>query len=175
MSLTLKLPAHLEEELKHEAEREGISIAEHIALLLSIITTFLPESETTPFRRAVTTFLAQHSLDTDLVASAFEDLLQQCLKARDDGKESSQSKHIYVNLKAWREHQQPNQPIDRPDISPDVIVHDGPPPLRQLAQKAGRIVRKQTAMGKYAHISGTSEDFAEEKKGEIARENRLKN
>lgn len=157
MPLTLELPAQLEEDLRREAQKEGVPATEHATLLLSILTALLREAETTPFQDALKSFLSEHSLDAKLVASVFEELVRECLEAHDEGNASYESqefwsdavsRRVHENLKAWRNGQ----------------VH------LPIVQKPGRVMREQTAMGKYAHIPGTSEDFAREKQTEIARE-----
>ena len=45
-------------------------------------------------------------------------------------------------------------------------------PLRGTIQHAARVERRPTAMGKYVHIPGNSDDFAGAKQDEIAREDR---
>ncbi len=159
MSLTLELSAQLEEDLRYEAQKEGVPATEHATLLLTILTALLREARTTPFQEALETFLSQHSLDAKLVASVFEVLVRECLEAHDEGKASYESqeywsdavsRRVYENLRAWR-NRQVHQPI---------------------VQRPGRVMREQSAMGKYAHIPGTSEDFAREKQKEIAREDK---
>jgi hypothetical protein len=169
--LTLELPVPLEEELRHEAEKEGVSAAEHAALLLSILTTLLREEDTTLFQDAVKTFLSKHSLDATLVASVFAALVQQAhdLGEPPDVKAVSDaaSERVSKNLRAWR-NLQVHEPID---LSLDEMNLSSPP-LGKPLQRAGRVNRRQTAMGKYAHVVGTSEDFAREKQKEIAHEDR---
>ena len=80
---------------------------------------------------------------------------------------------IYRMLKKWQEaiieeigivH----QPID---TSFEKMI-DPLLPEQQAKQSTGQVVRKPNAMGKYAHISGSSEDFAIEKQKDIAKEDR---
>ncbi len=174
MPLTLELPAQLEEDLKQEAEKEGVPATDHAALLLSIITALLRETEATPFRNALREFFSQHSLDAEQVALVLEELVEQCLQEDDKGKASATfqqkvgnaiPRQVYENLREWR-NWQVHQPID---ASLDQVTSPLPPPHRVI-QREGRLVRKQTAMGKYAYVPGTSDDFAREKQEEIARE-----
>lgn len=176
MPLTLELPAQLEEDLRHEAQKEGVPATERATLLLSILTALLREARITPFQDALETFLSQHSLDAKLVASVFEELVRECLEAHDEGKTSYESQEswsdavslrVYENLRAWR-NGQVHQPIDE---SIDEVVFPFSP-LSQPVQRPGRMMGEQSAMGKYAHIPGTSEDFAREKQKEIAREDK---
>ncbi|MDQ2693912.1 MAG: hypothetical protein M3Z21_00785 [Pseudomonadota bacterium] len=156
MPLVLELPAPLEEELKKEAEKEGITATEHAALLLSISTALLREAEATPFQDAVKIFFSHHSLDAELMASALEAMIQ--IAIHDAGKGSAVLQKTAAEpeldranemLRAWR-----NRAVHQP------------------LQGTERMRRKPTAMGKYAHVPGTSEDFAREKQMDIAREDR---
>jgi hypothetical protein len=162
MPMTVDLPEHLEEGLREEAEKEGVQPSEHAALLLSICTALLSDAGTTPFRSAVKEFLSHRSLDSEHLATAFEELVQQCLAgALDEDREPS---WVAANLRAWR----------------NSLVHQGvdtnlewvlsTPPSAGTAQVADRA--KRGARGKYAHLGGTSEDFARRKEEEIAREER---
>jgi hypothetical protein len=80
MPLTIQLPRPLDEELTEEAQREGVSAAEHATLLLYLASALLSEDKPTPFKEAVKVFLARHSLDAENVATAFEELVRFCLK-----------------------------------------------------------------------------------------------
>lgn len=51
-------------------------------------------------------------------------------------------------------------------------VNDPLLPEQQAKQKIGRVAREPKAMGKYAHIPGSSEDFSIEKQKDIAKEDR---
>jgi hypothetical protein len=53
MPLTLELPAPLEENLKEEAQKEGVPAAEHAAFLLSVLMALLQETETTAGKRVL--------------------------------------------------------------------------------------------------------------------------
>ncbi len=170
--MTVDLPAHLEEGLREEAEKEGVQPSEHAALLLSICTALLSDTGTTPFRSAVKEFLSHRSLDSDHLATVFEELVQQCLAAGEEGMASQPFEQTVVaadpswvdaNLRAWR----------------DSLVHQStgaesgwpiPPSAAGSAQAAGRV--RGGARGKYAQLGGTSEDFARQKEEEIAREER---
>lgn len=157
MAMTVDLPSVLEEGLREEAEREGVHPSEHAALLLSICTALLNDAEATPFRRAVKEFLSRRSVDSEHLAAAFEELVLECLAAAQDAERASnvfQGEHPRWSdptLRAWR----------------DSLVHQPSP-----APEAGPAEPWKGARGKYAHIGGTSEDFARQKEEEIAREER---
>jgi hypothetical protein len=180
MPLTLDLPPHLEEELEQEAQKEGVSVTDHTTLLLYLITALLEEQEQTPFQNAVKSFFFHHSLDVDHLASVFEELVQQCLDLKEDevspvSQEVSDphaSRYIYESLRAWR-NWYVHQPITLKAIDAlyEGVLSPSAPTQRKI-QQTGRIARKQTAMGKYAYIPGSSDDFAREKPNEIAREDR---
>lgn len=91
MAITLELPPHLEEELTHEAEKEGVAPSEHAALLLSICTALLKDVEATPFREAVRTFLSRRALDAEHLSTVFEELVAECLAAAPGDEELSRT------------------------------------------------------------------------------------
>ncbi len=162
MAMTVDLPEHLEVGLREEAEKEGVQPSEHAALLLSICTALLSDAETTPFRSAVKEFLAHRSLDSEHLATAFVELVQQCLAgALDEGPEPS---WVDANLRAWR-----NSLVHR-GVDANFEWVFATPPSAGTAQVAGRV--KPGARGKYAHLGEASEDFARQKEEEIAREER---
>jgi hypothetical protein len=165
MPLTLELPAPLEENLKQEAQKEGVPAAEHAAFLLSVLTALLREKEATSFRNAVRSFFSQHSLDADQVASVFEELVEQFLQGQEKGKPSAEFQPASESLRNWR-NWHVHQPIDESRETAPLQ------PLRQRTRKGERSDKRQTAMGKYAHVPGSSEDFAREKQEEIARADR---
>src|SRR3712207_3298361 len=120
MSMTLDLPAHLEDDLKEEAEKEGVPPDEHATLLLYICTALLREDETTPFQDAVRGFLSDRSLDATYLASVLEQLVKQCLVDPRDGTVSlgaqrvssdSDPSSVYWRLRAWR-NARVHQPMD---------------------------------------------------------------
>ncbi|HEV2735984.1 MAG TPA: hypothetical protein VGV85_14150 [Longimicrobiaceae bacterium] len=172
MTMTVDLPAHLEEGLREEAEKKGVQPSEHAALLLSICTALLSDAGTTPFRSAVKEFLSHRSLDSDHLATVFEELVQQCLAAGEEGMASQPFEQTVVaadpswvdaNLRAWRDslvHQSVGADFDWSVL----------PRAAETARAAGRT--RGSARGKYAHLGGTSEDFARRKEEEIAREER---
>lgn len=162
MAMTVDLPAALEEDLREEAEREGVKPSEHAALLLSICTALLNDAEATPFSSAVKEFLSRRSLDSEHVAAALDALVRECLAAIHDAGKTLNAFHSHSGwsdgtLQAWR----------------DSLVHQpwvAPAPRQEPVESTGRPFRG--ARGKYAHIAGTSEDFARQKEEEIAREER---
>jgi hypothetical protein len=110
MPLTLQLPPPLDEEVTEEAQREGVSAAEHATLLLYLGSALLSEDRPTPFKEAVRVFLTRHSLDAHNVTSAFEELVRFCLK-RAEGKATPSIQGAtgdfvdgeLVLLKQWRD------------------------------------------------------------------------
>jgi len=170
MPITLDLPAHLEEDLREEAEKEGVAPTEHAALLLSICTALFREADTTPFREAVKVFLSSRSLDTEYVATVLEELVEQCLLGQEQGDGSAafqqsaaggEERWMVSSLRAWR-NSRVHQPIGA--LATPAPSVEGP------SRRTGQV--RERAMGKYAHVPGTSEDFAREKQEEIAREER---
>jgi hypothetical protein len=165
MPLTLELPAPLEENLKQEAQKEGVPATEHAAFLLSVLMALLQEKEATSFRNAVRTFFSYHSLDAEQVATVFEELVEQSFQSQEKGKTSAEFQQASESLRAWR-NWHVHQPIDEPREMEPLQ------PLHRRLRKSERTGERETAMGKYAHVPGSSEDFAREKQEEIAREDR---
>jgi hypothetical protein len=58
-----------------------------------------------------------------------------------------------------------------PDESEDVLSTNLPPNTEPI-QRPGRTESSPTAMGKYTHVPGSSDEFAREKREEIAYEDR---
>lgn len=177
MPLTLDLPAHLEADLREEAAKEGLQPTEHAALLVAIFTALLREVETTPFRIAIQTFLSHRSIDAEQVSSVLEELVGKCIVNPKRSTSASYLRHplelsgsmedVYANLSLWR-NSLVHQPIDQ---SLSVLVAP-----RQhstsLVQQSGRAAKRVRALGKYAHVGGSSDDFAQQKREEVAREDR---
>src|SRR5262245_42669400 len=82
MSLMIALPEPLGDELASQAQREGVSAAEHATLLLYLATALLKGESLTPFQEAVRSFLVYHSLDAGRIASVLEELVRVCLESR---------------------------------------------------------------------------------------------
>ncbi len=161
MPLTLELPPALEEELQEEATKEGVPASDHAILLLYLATALLEESETTPFRDAVRAFLSYRSIDTHRVASVFEELVRECL-----GKWKGTSSDIVLrNLREWR-NRYVHQPSDVPSEKTSLSL----PSKKEPKRRKDRPRREGTALGKYAHISGSSEEFAADKQEDTIRE-----
>lgn len=146
MPLTIELPPQLGDMLREEADKAGLSPQEHATLLLSLATALLGDDNPTPFRDAVRLFIAQHSLDADQVACVFEELVARCAERK--GNTDRIAPRIRDDLQSWRAW----------------YVH-------QPAANGNGSARP-SAMGKYAHVPGTSDDFAREKQSEIEREER---
>jgi hypothetical protein len=181
MTLALDLPPPLDAELRREAEREGVSPNDHATLLLYLATALLSDDPETPFQKAVHETLRSQSFGADRAAPAFEGLTRLCASIQDAGKASPtlqkwladsgqsslpsavEAKEI---LRLWR-----NQAVHRPlEQSLELTVRDLPP-LQELVQRSGRRSRS-SALGKFAHLSRGSEEYAAEKQEAIAHEER---
>ena len=179
MSITVELPPPLDDELSSEARREGISVADHTAILLHLATALRNEGSPTPFRDAVRVFVSSRSLDAERVASVLDELVEICVGDREGGadveaaaatRRVADADAARALLRAWRV-----QIVHGPrgaelgvDLDLDAVIVDMPP-VDVLRQRAGRL-RRPAAKGRYSHIGGGSEEFAREKPREIARE-----
>jgi len=188
MSLTLDLPAPLNEALAQEAAREGITPEEHAILLIILANALLADEEPHAFPRTVREVLRRHSLDAERVSSVLEGLMQEGLAAlHEAGKESTIFQNgmqeqdsgsepgvadLSTPVQAWKEvlcHR--TGPIQHPvDVSADVVLSPVEP-VDRVIQRPGR-VKRPSAFGKYAGILASAEEFMREKRDEIAREDR---
>jgi hypothetical protein len=160
MAITLALPPPIGEELAEESRREGISEAEHAALLICLASAFLRDESETPFRNAVKAFLAHRSLDAERVFTVFEELVRVCALAHDVGKESASfqallSKSIADResefLRHWRSASVHQSVVDRPmDVSSDVASRSIPP--------VDRILQEGSLIGRDTSPSGNTTD-----------------
>jgi hypothetical protein len=169
----------LGEEITVEAEREGVSAAEHATLLLHVATALLRDDPTL-FQQAVRHFLAHRAVDASRVSAALDELVRLCLEPADQDRTAFQERLNGVSsgeevsaeaapipLKAWR-----NALVHMStDLSLEAIVSpSGPvdPTLQASGRTGGR------AFGKYAGMIPTTENYMREKAAEIAREDTLK-
>ncbi len=181
MPLTIDLPPQLRQELEDEAQQEGVSVVDHATLLLYLVVALLHEPKETPFQHAVELFLSQHSLDADLIATVFEELVRQCLTVQQEDKSPFASHaeadplardSVGESLRTWRSGYVHRALMGQAEGTssremPGDLVSTSP-----IAQSPGQARRRPTAMGKYAFVPGSSDDFAREKQDEIAREDR---
>ncbi|HLL82281.1 MAG TPA: hypothetical protein VK420_06505 [Longimicrobium sp.] len=84
MRITLEVPPQLGEALREDAEKAGLSLEEHVKVLLYLATAMLNDEQETPFQHAVQTFV-EHSVDAGQVASVFEKLVARYARPEQDG------------------------------------------------------------------------------------------
>lgn len=147
MTLVIELPPSLEEELTQEAERSGVPPHQHAQWLLWIASALLDRTNSTPVSGAVSSFLAQHSMDQEQAGRIFEQLVRHVQTSDVDGILVNGHQTVvwqakYVNAAAPSSHVETSRQ-DRP-----------------------------SAMGKYAHLNWSSEDYARRKQEEIDLEDR---
>lgn len=152
MSITVELPGPLGEELAEVAEKAGMSAQEHATILLCVVTALLHRGHGTPFEEEVRRVVASSSLDADRVAAALEEVVALCAAAGTTRDGDPDPSRTFRALREWR----------------DGTVHRAEPPAGAPRLDAGR----PSAMGRYAHVPGTSGDFAREKRREIELEER---
>ena len=144
MSLTLELPAGLSDELEQQAERIGISPEVHATSLLYLAASALemdPESLEGPADQ----FISSIPAGKGQVVAIFWWMVRRLIE---DGvvpeAEQERMAQFAERLRAWLDRTGWKPSPDRP------VQPSGP-----------------SALGKYAHIAGTSEDFARLKQAEI--------
>jgi len=133
MALTLELPPGLREELREEAEKTGLTLQEHITLLLLFAHAVIQESHGVPWSLPETVRVFVDSYAPGMGTPA----------------------ELRANLLAWAERYAGEQPVTAA-------------PVTHANGHGGRL----SAMGKYAHLGGSSDEFAREKQFEIDREER---
>jgi hypothetical protein len=143
MSLTIELPRPLGEVLASEAQREGISAAEHATILLYLAAALLKEGTPTPFQEAVRSFLAHRSVDAGQIASVLEELVRMCLAAREEettavdvASSDTAAEREFTLVRHWR-----NAIVHALDVSPDAVISHHPP-SDAVQQRSGRRQRR---------------------------------
>jgi hypothetical protein len=176
MAIVIDLPPEVEEEFNAEAGRIGVSASERGAFLLELATALTRDGRKTRFREVVRAYLQQRSVEADRLADVVEALMTFCLRESDSdqsgfnepGSRSTDSgvpDRVVVSwLRDWRLPEAHRSVEENVDFSTHEL-----PPLESLIQRAGRM-RRLTAMGKYAHLGGGSEEFMREKQIELDRE-----
>lgn len=147
MSLPLVLPPSLEYQLRSEAEREGLSLQDHVSLVLNLSTALLKDEGETPLRQAVNDFFAKRSLDSYRVSQALRDLLQLAASSHDPGEQS--------------------------ELFQSGIAADDPTTILERVLGTSMKVQRNpqlSGFGKYADLLPSSDDFAREKQEDLARE-----
>jgi hypothetical protein len=162
MTLSIELPAPLEEELAVEAEREGVTVSEQATLILYLAAALGKRGPETPFRNAVRSVLERHRIDPQQFSSAFEQLKKSCIEGQPDSAStvSTDQDCLDRSLRNWR----------------DAVVHDpvGVVVEAPVDRSVTPIPRSErpSILGKYAHIKLSTEDIMAEKRLEIEREDR---
>lgn len=165
MSLVVELPAEFGEELEAEAGKAGLSLQEHATLLLYIAAAALKESG--PWvdpANAASWDAARHEEEARrFESSVVESLAGHGFKhAEDEAKLRRLASRFYRGLWSWRKDFVEKTSSGAPHAS---TGDRGP-------QEAGAPSRRPSALGKYAHVPGSSEDFARAKDAEIDLEDR---
>jgi hypothetical protein len=136
MPRTLDLSEPLSEEIEQEARREGVSPADHAALLLYIVTALHETGKAaTPFQQAVRVFLSSRSVDAEQISTVLDELVQFCLTAPTGAGKSGAA------LQMSAENQAGNAIYALPAYRPlaqwrNAFVHS--PPLDTMTRATGR-------------------------------------
>jgi hypothetical protein len=163
MTLSIELPAPLQEELALEAEREGLTVSEQATLIIYLATALLKERPDTPFRNAVRSVLEDRRIDPRQLSSALEELKKLCIVSLPEPASKAFDEHdrSCISLRHWRDAVVHNPASVSLDSRTD-------PPIDPTVQIERRSIR-----GKYAYINFSSDDHAREKQIEIDREDRI--
>ena len=147
MSLEVDLPHALEHEIRSQAECEGLSLEDHVVLVLELSTILLHEGAQTPLRRAVNEFFAKRSIPAYQVAEVLRELLRLAI-----------DHNLDTN---------PGHSTEATDVTIDTVSI-----LERALEAYVRIPPKPrvSGLGKFDHIPFSSEDFAREKQEELVRE-----
>ena len=144
MTMVLELPPPLEEELTQEAERIGVPADEHAQYLLWVASALLDRSNSTPVSATVRGFLAEHSVDHERVRRMLEQLVRRVQASTDDG----------VDLMITTGNSR-------------VVVEPKGGGWAKGSSGESFPTHHPSAMGKYAHLNISSDDYARRKQEEI--------
>lgn len=194
MSLTIELPRPLGEELAFEAQREGVSAAEHATLLLYLATALLKEEDPSPFQEAVRSFLAHRLVDAERITSVLEELVRVCLRARREeatspvDAEGDTVAHPDATLDLhWRHaiehalgvspdiassHQSPSDTIQQRSGRSQSLEDGGQGTPRERERDPDRVARVKSIRGKFARSGDTqaSEELHRERQADKEKE-----
>jgi hypothetical protein len=170
MALLIDLPSPVEEDLAVVAKREGVSASEQATFLLELMTALTREGRKTPFRSAVKAFLQENAFDADRLAEVFEKLRAFCLNnSVPDSPTTDRAFSSSIELlHDWRSpavHRSIDQEAEN--------SKPGTTPAEASVQASGK-KNRISALGKYAHINFSTEQFMAEKQAEIEREDRVR-
>ena len=178
MALTFDLPPPLEAQLALEASREGVPAEEVATALLHLVTALTADGQDTPFRRVVMTFFDDNDLDADRVAALCSRLVKLCLwRSSKLLGQSSQAGDAVSG--AWLQGDRPQSVLSR---WRDAVVHrpieinfNFDPSVVGTHPDAAPVPRpdreRRSALGKYSHVGGGTEDHLREKHRDISLEN----
>lgn len=147
MAFVLELPPLLGDELTQEAERIGVPADQHAQWLLWVGSALLDRTNSTPISDMVRRFLAEHSVDQEQVGRMYEQLVRRVQSSNDNGIDgiivtSSQDQAVW-------------QAKHVPQAAANSAVGERP------------ATQRPSAMGKYAHLNWSSDDYARRKQEEI--------
>jgi hypothetical protein len=137
MTMVLELPPPLEEELTQEAEKIGLAADEHVRLLLWVASALVYQAESNPLSEAVRELLAEHSVDPEEFGRILGALVQRVQPGKDGGVDG-------------------------------MFLREGNTWIWEAKRNAGRgSAERPSAIGKYAHLNISSDDYARRKQEEI--------
>jgi hypothetical protein len=145
MSLTLELPSALSEELAQQAGLIGVSPEEHATGLLYLAAGVLGIEDPDSLEASADDYLATIPVSKTQAVAIFEWLTRRLLEEGVASERDFERLSVFAaKLRTWLE------------------TH-----ARQGHSPHPPVPSRPSAMGKYAHIPGTSEDFARLKQAEI--------
>jgi hypothetical protein len=163
MSMTMELPPPLERALRAAAEKAGAAPEAYAAALLSVGAALLVPAEAAGFGAALRELLSRQALDAARVADVLEQVVtrvsalpigqreQPYLAGASDMEKKEQ-------VEAWLAAFQAGEPVRYPT---------GP-----RAGERTAVAERRSARGMFAHLPGTSDDYARLKQAEIDLEDR---
>jgi hypothetical protein len=161
MEIALSPP--LEQALKEAAEKAGVPPETYAAAVLSAGAAVVGAGDASPFRAAVRDLLSRRALDPARLADVLEQVVTQVCslspQQRDElngaGATDMESKR---QVEAWLARFQAGEGFRYPTGG--------------RAAEPGRVGERRSARGMFAHLPGTSEDYARLKQAEIDLEDR---
>jgi hypothetical protein len=144
MTMVLELPPPLEEELAHEAEKIGLPADALSRSLLWVASAIVYQTESNPLSGAVRELLTEHSVDPDEFGRMVGEFVQRLQPTADGGVDGML--------------------IDGDTLLVWEVKHT---PVETSSNGSPVRAERPSAMGKYAHLKWSSDDYARRKQEEI--------